>query len=75
MKTQDIKMDNLFSLGSDAGSAMMEYVILLAFIVVPLAVFVYGQVFDFSSSSFGSMGSLIRAFYQQLLGGLSLPVP
>lgn len=68
-------MNDLFSLGSDVGSAMMEYAILLAFIVVPLAIFVYKDVFNFSSSSFGSMGSLIRAFYQQLLGGLSLPVP
>ena len=75
MKTQDTKMNDLFSLGSDVGSAMMEYAILLAFIVVPLAIFVYKDVFNFSSSSFGSMGSLIRAFYQQLLGGLSLPVP
>ena len=68
-------MNDLLSLGSDVGSAMMEYAILLAFIVVPLAVFVYTDVFNFASSSFGSMGSLIRAFYQQLLGGLSLPVP
>jgi len=62
---------------ADAGSAMMEYVILLAFVVVPIAVFVYGDggVFDFSSSSFGTAGSRISAFYQQLQAGLSLPVP
>lgn len=64
-------------LRANGGSAMMEYVILLAFVVLPIAVFVYGDegVFDFSSSSFGGAGSLIRAFYQQLQAGLSLPVP
>lgn len=60
---------------ADAGSVMMEYVMLLAFIVVGIASISHQEIYDYSRSSFGSLGSQIVHFYQQLQGGLSLPVP
>lgn len=69
-------------LGADDGSVMMEYVVLLVFIVVGMAGLYEGLgeisnqgIYDYSKSSFGSLGSQIVHFYQQLQGGLSLPVP
>lgn len=60
---------------ADAGSVMMEYVVLLAFIVVVIASISHREIYDYSRSSFGSLGSQIVHFYQQIQGGLSLPVP
>lgn len=60
---------------ADAGSVMMEYVVLLVFIVVGIASISNREIYDYSRSSFGSLGSQIVHFYQQLQGGLSLPVP
>lgn len=60
---------------ADAGSVMMEYVVLLAFIVVGIACISHQEIYDYSKGSFGSLGSQIVHFYQQLQGGLSLPVP
>lgn len=62
-------------LGADDGSVMMEYVVLLAFIVVGIASISHQEIYDYSKGSFGSLGSQIVHFYQQLQGGLSLPVP
>lgn len=62
-------------LREDAGSVMMEYVVLLAFIVVGLASISHQDIYDYSKVSFGFLGSQIVHFYQQLQGGLSLPVP
>ena len=60
---------------ADAGSVMMEYVVLLAFIVVGIASISHQEIYDYSKGSFGYLGSQIVHFYQQLQGGLSLPVP
>lgn len=71
-------------LRADSGSVMMEYVMLLVCIVVGMTgLYNYkglGEnsnqgIYDYAKSSFGSLGSQIVHFYQQLQGGLSLPVP
>lgn len=53
---------------------MMEYVVVLCGIGVVLVVFMNRAFFDYSRG-FGPLGQGIVAFYQSILGGLSLPIP
>lgn len=56
------------------GSIMMEYVVVLCGIGVVLVIFMNRAFFDYSRG-FGPLGQGIVAFYQSILGGLSLPIP
>ena len=56
------------------GSIMLEYVVVLCGIGVLLAVFMNRMFFDMQAG-FGPFGRGLVAFYQRILGGLSLPVP
>lgn len=62
------------NIASEKGSIMLEYVIVLCGIGVALIVFMNRAFFDISAG-FGPLGREIVAFYQRMLGGLSLPVP
>jgi len=56
------------------GSIMLEYVVVLCGIGVLLTVFMNRMFLDYRSG-FGPLGQGLVAFYQRVLGGLSLPVP
>ena len=58
----------------ERGSIMMEYVVVLCGIGVVLVIFMNRAFFDYSRG-FGPLGQGIVAFYQSILGGLSLPIP
>jgi len=75
MKTKSNSSEIIKRLTADTGSVMMEYVVLLAFIVVGMAAISYQGVYDYSTRQFGFLGSQIVVFYQQLQAGMSLPVP
>lgn len=57
-----------------AGSAMLEYVIVLGALAVGLIVFMNHAFYD-HVNGFGPLGQGLVAFYQRTFGGLSLPIP
>ena len=59
---------------SQKGSIMLEYMIVVCGLGAALMIFMSRTFFDISAG-FGPLGRGIVAFYQRLLGGLSLPVP
>ncbi len=59
---------------NERGSIMLEYVIVVCGLGAALMIFMTRTFFDVSAG-FGPLGRGIVAFYQRLLGGLSLPVP
>lgn len=60
--------------GTEHGSIMLEYVIVLCAIAVSLIVFM-NRSFYSVGQGFGPLGQSVVAFYQRLQGGLSLPIP
>ena len=65
------EIHNLFA---ECGSIMLEYVVVLCALGVTLSVFMNRMFFDYDRG-FGPLGQQFVAFYQLVLGGLSLPVP
>ena len=70
----DSVMKNMFDMAGTEGSMMAEYVIAVTAIGAALAIFMNRMFFDFGDG-FGPLGQQFVAFYQKILGGLSLPVP
>ena len=62
------------ALGVHAGSAMLEYVIVVGALAVGLLVFMSNAFYD-HVRGFGPLGQGLVAFYQRTQGGLSLPIP
>ena len=63
-------------LGDQRGDVLMEYVILLVCIITPLIG--AGALFDpwgDYTGNFGTLGSAFQQWYQQLVAGISLPIP
>ena len=67
-------MENMLDITGTEGSMMAEYVIAVTAIGAVLAIFMNRMFFDFGDG-FGPLGQQFVAFYQKILGGLSLPVP
>ena len=67
------------NLKSEAGSIMMEYVIVLTGIGIAILwfsnVLFYTGFSQGATTEWGPLGQQLVAFYQRTLGGLSLPVP
>ena len=71
----EVHRERKFALAAaEHGSMMLEYVIVLCAIGVALTVFMNRMFFDYATG-FVPLGQQVVAFYQLVLGGLSLPVP
>lgn len=57
-----------------AGSVLMEYVIVCSFIGILVVVLFYTQFFNFNEGFIG-LGEELKIATQQVLGGISLPIP
>ena len=57
-----------------AGSVLMEYVIVCSFIGILVVELFYTQFFNFNEG-FIRLGEKLKTATQQVLGGISLPIP
>ena len=62
--------------GSQQGSVLMEYVVLLVFGGAILMVASHTLLFGYGpDEGLGPLGRQIQEFFQRTMGGLSLPIP
>lgn len=77
MRSGDIMNAGTRLLGSERGDVLMEYVVLTAFVIMPLTV--YGRVLfnpaGAPSGDLGYFGEQFTGWMQRMIGGISLPMP
>ena len=73
-KTKRAYCESGYAFGARAGSAMLEYVIVLGALAIGLVAFMNHAFYD-HVNGFGPLGQGLVALYQRMFAGLALPIP
>ena len=60
----------------DAGSFLMEYLVVCAMLAIPLMLLLHKQFYDTTKGEYvGELGLGLQSMFQRVLGGIALPIP